>query len=286
MDKTDFIKKIRTNPKTQNKRGDNKISKMNIKFLLIIVLIFATFNFVSSNPLEVSNITEINSSRPSAQNPDSVEAEAGYVTELSVFGYSNTRSWQGYYGNVTGSLILSDASRNTMYNWSVLSPRGQIYSSTNSSIQWQNTQCFNYTAAGNFSDDTANAGSTSLYGTNLTQLESRFNIPYDAADGVNETFIYSGASGHVPFYVGNLEFSQGECKSTRIYGSGGTQNQYEFEEVLLYEPQTTSTIFTSILNNDLLGFNGKSYDFQMIVLEDGRGTDTSTTEYYFYLEIE
>ena len=59
-----------------------------------------------------------------------------------------------------------------------------------------------------------------------------------------------------------------------------------FEEALLYEPNSQSVIFTSIIDEDVLGFDGRTHDFEMIVLEDGRGTDTATTTYYFYVELE
>jgi hypothetical protein len=123
---------------------------------------------------------------------------------------------------------------------------------------------------------------------NLTQIEDYFNIPDYAPDGVNKTFNLIGFDeGHTPFYTANYLFSQGQCPSTRVFGSGATQNKGEFEEVLLYEPQTRSLVFTSLINKETyFGFDGKSYDFQMLVLEDGRGTNTETTPYYFWVEIE
>ncbi|RMD45943.1 hypothetical protein D6829_00725 [Candidatus Pacearchaeota archaeon] len=236
--------------------------------------------------------TVVNSERSPADTPSSDGALAGNVTELTITGYSVTQTWQGYFGNVSGTIQLTDANDNVFYNWSVSSPQGEVYASTNDSIAWSYVQCFNFTADGTYADDTAQAGATSLHGKNLTQLESEFNISSRDVDGVNETFSINGTheSGggfnHSLFYTNSLEFSQGECLSTHIRGNNGAITDANFEEVLLYEPTTRAVIFTALLDEDVLGFDGKSHDFEMLVLEDGHGTDTATTTYYFYVELE
>jgi hypothetical protein len=190
-----------------------------------------------------------------------------------------------------------------MYNWSVISPKGQVYSSTNGTgIEWPYLQCFNYTADGTLADDTAQAGATSLYGLNLTQLQGIFNINSSefsgavntsrARDSVDRTFAYKAdgtgynGPGHRLFYANYLNFSAGECWTTRVYGPGGIQTAAQFEEALLYEPESSSVVFTALLNEDLEGFDEGLHDFEMLVLEDGHGTNVASTPYYFYLEIE
>ena len=42
----------------------------------------------------------------------------------------------------------------------------------------------------------------------------------------------------------------------------------------------------TILDEDEPGFDDNPHDFQMIVLEDGHGTDTATDTYYFWVELE
>lgn len=255
------------------------------KILLTISVILFSMSYALAEPFGANN-TLIKSERSPADAPTSAQAQAGNVTELNINGFSITRAWQGYFGNVTGTIQLADASDNILYNWSLASPQGEIYASTNSSITWSNIQCFNYTATGTYADDTANAGATSLYGTNLTQLESSFNITSDDVDGVNETFTLSGAGTHDAFYSSSLLFSEGECQNTQLFSDAGTGENNKFEEALLYEPTSRSIIFTSLLDEDVLGFDGAPHDFEMLVLEDGHGTDTSTTTYYFYVELE
>jgi len=257
--------------------------KVFIFLLLVVVLNLALV--LAVEPFGAT-VTEIKSERANATAPMNASAQAGNVTELNIFGYTTTQSWQGYFGNVTGTIQLADADDNVMYNWSEASPQGEIYASTNSTIQWQYIQCFNFTATGTHADDTSNAGATSLYGTNLTQLEARFNINASDVDGVDETFNLWGTGTHNLFYTNNLEFNEGECRNTRVYSNAGIGEDDKFEEVLLYEPVTKSIVFASLLNEDIFGFDNRKHDFEMLVLEDGHGTDTQVTTYYFWVEIE
>ena len=170
-------------------------------------------------------------------------AIAGNITELDVSGYSITQSWQGYFGNVTGTVQLADSADNVMYNWSLASPEGEIYASTNNSIIWGYIQCFNFLADGTYADDTGNAGGTSAYGTNLTILEDMFGIASDDVDGVNNTFSLAGTheSGeglaHDLFYTNNFEFSAGECYSTHIFSDTQSAEDGKFQEVIFMNQQ-------------------------------------------------
>jgi hypothetical protein len=222
--------------------------------------------------------------------PGNDTAYAGNVSELIISGFSTTQAWHGYFGNVTGTIQLADGTNNVMYNWSLASPNGEVYASTNNSIFWAYVQCFNYTADGTLNAaDNDQGGTTSLYGVNLTGLEGQYGINYtvDDVDGVNETFIYNDAiNGHRTFYTANKEFSDGECQSTRIYDDTMTGVKDHFEEVLLYEPSTASVVFASLLNEDEAGFDQNAHDFEMLVLDDGHGTDTDSTTYYFFVELQ
>jgi hypothetical protein len=68
-----------------------------------------------------------------------------------------------------------------------------------------------------------------------------------------------------------------------MYNPQGQQNT-EFYEVLLADG-ASNIIYTSLLQQNMIGFNSNAYDFQMIVGEDGHDGDTSTSTYYFYAEI-
>ncbi len=224
-------------------------------------------------------------------------AFAGNISEITLTAYSTTQAWAGFYGNITGTIQLADALDDVMYNWSVTDPSGEVYAvNTSTSIDWANVQCFNFTANGSTFDDSGQAGATSLYGMNLTQIEALYNINPTDVDGFNETFDTDGSlpgnSGtHDEFYVNALNFTTGECLSANMFrkpaGSGGSGVDDYFEEVLLYDPTNVVPIFTAILENDeIAGFDTEHHNFQLMVPEDGHGTDTTTVPWYFYAEIE
>ncbi|MBD3252178.1 hypothetical protein GF386_00410 [Candidatus Pacearchaeota archaeon] len=266
---------------------------MKIRFLnfieisiIIVVILFFNIDLVLGVKPMGANYTHINTSTAPEETPQSIAAQAGNVTEINIKGFTVTQSWQGYFGNVSGTIYLADSGDNSMYNWSLASPEGEVYASTNDSIKWSSIHCFNFTATGDYSDDSSNTGNMSLYGTNLSQLESSFNIDSDDVDGVNETFNLIGTDTHDGFFTANLEFEEGECYNTRIFSDAGKGETNKFEEVLLYDSQTRSVVFASILEQDVFGFDSRSHDFEMLVLEDGHGTDVSTTPYYFYVELQ
>lgn len=237
------------------------MNRINI-FLLVAVLSIVSVGFVLATPNGAETVTPGTSTRAAVDNASNHSALAGNVTELVIFGSSVTQSWQGYYGNVSGAIELSDASGNPMYNWSLATPSGEVFASIASSVTWASINCFNWTADG-------------------VTLEESFNVN-DSLDGVNETF--TAANAHDVFYVGNKEFTEGECMSTRVFDNTGTGVNDKFEEILLHDG--SNTVFASLLENDMTGFDGASHDFEMLVLEDGHGEDSSTTPYFFYIELE
>lgn len=253
-------------------------------FFIVVLMILLNINLAVAVEPFGANVINLNSTRANPDDATGIPALAGNVTELSISGFSITQSWQGYFGNVTGTIMLADNADNVMYNWSLASPEGEIYASTNNSISWANVQCFNFDAEGTYSG-IETPGETNQYGTNLTILEAMFGIADDDVDGVNETFTLLG-SGHNTFYTNNLEFSEGECRNTQIFTNAGYGEDNKFEEVLLYEPTTSSVIFTSLLNEDVFGFDSNPHDFEMLVLENGHLTDIDTTTYYFWIELE
>ncbi|MBR9705071.1 hypothetical protein GOV12_06680 [Candidatus Pacearchaeota archaeon] len=218
-----------------------------------------------------------------ADPPGSISAFAGNVTEMNIDATSTTKTWQGYYGNITGVVELTDGSNNTLYNWTVDSPNGEVYASNESGVIWTNIMCFNFTANGTgcLTGDIPNRGGTSACGTNLTQINLYYNINETRdVDGVNDTF---NRLDHDLFYTNSLQFSAGECPTTRLHNNVGTEY---FQEILLWSPDSNATVFASKIYNDDASFDEKTVDFEMIVLEDGHGTDEAITTYYFYAELE
>ncbi|MGV8152545.1 MAG: hypothetical protein ACP5OG_05680 [Candidatus Nanoarchaeia archaeon] len=253
--------------------------------LIVVLGIFSVQGVLAD--VTGANYTNISEGRAAADNASARTAFAGNVSEISITSNGVTSSWQGFYGNVSGVIQLADSNSKVMYNWSSASPDGEIFASTNGTgIQWSNVQCFNFTANATFSyAESGTGGTTNIAGLNLTGLETRFGINTTDADGVDQTFNLWG-TGHDAFSVSTASFDSGECRNTRIFDNTGLGVDGNFEEVLLYEPVSHSVVFAALLNQDVLGFDGRHHDFEMLVLENGHLGDTSTTLYYFYTELQ
>jgi hypothetical protein len=246
--------------------------RMMTKGICIFMAFLASFALLAGLTLAIqptgANWTASSTTGAPADDPESHAALAGNSTFLDVTGIAATQSWQGYYGNVSGTIQLADASDEVLYNWSVSSPTGEVYATENGTgqVTWSNIDCFDVPG-------------------NNTVLETRFNISTDDVDGVNETF--SDANTHVTFYTANTQFTAGQCAAAYMYDETGTGTSGLYEEVLLTDKSANDqVIFAALLEEDETGFDDEKYDFEMIVLEDGHGADVSTTPYYFYIELD
>ncbi|MFH0978189.1 MAG: hypothetical protein V1837_02695 [Candidatus Woesearchaeota archaeon] len=197
----------------------------------------------------------------------SVPAQAGNVTELNINATSVTKSWQGYFGNISGVITLDNANNMTMYNWVDASPQGEVYASPAQISSWASVKCINFSAH-----------SPEL---NLSNLESSLGMRTADVDGVNETFRYSFSGD---FWVGSVHITSGnECPATYTFKNDAPQS-VDFVEVLLTD--STDVIYASILEDSVAGFDEKPHDFQMLVGENGHNGDVAVTQYYFYVELE
>jgi len=252
---------------------------------LVFLSLFAIVPLAYATP-SGSTVTAGSSTTAPTDAAGTSVAQAGNVTGLDISGRTTTQAWQGYSGNVTGVIQLADGSGKAMYNWTQASPRGEVYASTNNTLFWVNVQCLNFTSTGTYTNEAGNGGQTNLHGTNLTQLQSMFGVSADDTDSVNQTFNLIGAGTHNQFYTASQQFTEGQCQNTRVYDESGAGVDNNFEEVLLYEPVSASVVFTSLLNQDASGFDNKTHDFEMLVLENGHNADVSTTPYYFFVELQ
>lgn len=278
--------------------------------LLITLLLSVAFTVAVAQPEGPSTMTVESSTRRISYQTSTSLAEAGNVSHMTLRGETVTQTWHGFVGNISGTITLDDGSNYTLYNWSLTDPEGEVYATYLSNISWTtgNLKCWNWSIG------------TGSY-LQLSELEGYAavnpvpGIPYgftnlslatDDVDGVNETFecgicddrppgAITGAETHAPFYVGGQLIDgnsrdsalTGACPVVRLLNSSGNGT---YEEVLLYHdaPGTDNDglIYTAILNISANGYDNRNWDFEMIVGENGHDGDSSTTPYYFYVELE
>ena len=195
------------------------------------------------------------------------------VTQLTVVGLRVTRRWQGYYGNVSGIITLDDANNWTMYDWSLGATEGEIYAANASSVQWGTIRCINLSSTYRGHNCTG-ADEACL---NITEIESAYGISSGDTDGVDETF--NNTLGSIR--VGTTTITN--CPMVNLYTNDTTKSTYFWNETMLTYNNTETIIFTGVVNDNSWGFNNVTWDFQMIVGDNG--LDDSATNYYFYVEL-
>ena len=231
------------------------------------------------------------------------QAIAGNVTELVIDTWSVTRSWQGYYGNVSGTIVLADQNNNTLYDWNTANPNGRVYSTRNNNPTWSAIQCASLSELSNKEAQISGTNESDRNGIypvdapNLTfTLSTNMGTTGDLKGNNNNTGQYANYS---KFWIGPVPINgtgdTGECYSTVMHNSTGWANgqqnagndPYHWREIALSDGSSNGVVYAAILEtNDYIGFDNKSHDFQMIVPENGHGIDETPTTYYFFVELE
>ncbi|MGV8162905.1 MAG: hypothetical protein ACP5N2_06260 [Candidatus Nanoarchaeia archaeon] len=246
-------------------------------FVLFVALAFmaafATTVLAQNVPLGAETVEIVQSERSniSLYPASMLAAEAGNLTELSITGVSQTKSWQGFYGNVSGTIILEDAQGNRFYDWTAAEPQGEVYASVNQTISWTTVAC----------------APTDTNITFLNRWESFYGMNYTDYDSINNTYT---VTNHPEFDTGYTSLTG--CPTTHTFVNDAAQG-VDFPAVLLTSDTQGTLIFTAILEDsaegiraDKVGFDGNEYDFQLLVSEFGSDGNTAVTPYYFWVELQ
>jgi hypothetical protein len=233
-------------------------------FIFLITFGVVSASVVFAAPTGPSSITNLGSSRYSESGAANISAIAGNVTELNFVANAITQTWQGYFGNITGSIVLGNSNNQSMYNWNLTSPSGEIYATRSSVVPaWTSVSCADSAQIG--AEDTA---------LGVNQVTDQ--------DSVNRTF-FNGTTFNT-FFVGNKNINSTQnCYATNLYNSSAAPSG-SFSEVLLHDG--TSLIYTALIADNANGFDGRTHDFEMLVGENGHNGDVVATPYYFYLELQ
>ncbi len=188
-------------------------------------------------------------------NSTNITAQGGNVTfiDLNLTG-QQSNIWQGFYGTVTGGITLSDGNNNTFYDWTIVSAVGEVLATRNIIPDWTIINCTNQ--------------------IEIYEEEERLSILNESTNSINNTF---KNTAHPSFDVGGRLMEN--CRSTKT--SNSTTEQAVFWNILL-NSNSTNTVYTVIMENDVVGFNGDIVDFQLLVPVD---TDTGQSTYQLYIEL-
>jgi hypothetical protein len=233
-------------------------------FLLAVVKVMAvptspTITTISNSTKGSSSGQIVNSSGNDTQYPNKA---GGFIFTINLEGISQNNRWKAYVGNVSGKLTLDDANDYTIYDWTMTtSISGEVYATrTSGSINWASINCSNTTT--------------------LSAEEIAMNHTSNPSDNITRTF---NETSHNEFYVGDIRIPVSQCPSTNLYVNDTRGISDDFEEIVLYDG--TNIVYSTIMEQDTRGYSNATYDFQMILPEMGTSGWSSSTPYYFFVEL-
>jgi len=246
-----------------------KVSRRLIGIALLIVVSLALISIALALPEGASTTTILSSERKGAQVAVNLTAQGGNITRINISVNVQTAVWQGFAGNISGSIVLDDASGDRFYAWSLFNISGEIYASRNGSVNFN-----------------------SVFPQNNCTIDEP--LTGTGSDRVNRT--YNQSANTVNFSVGLIQINASSACSTRPYVNSSFPSSNLFENLILSpehnnaSPQQgnfvsggNQSIYTGILQlTGVHGFDGQMYNFQVLVPVN-RSTGFNT--YFFYAEL-
>lgn len=241
---------------------------MNMRTIGIVIvavaLILAISMTASARPdPEGATVVNNGSETATADAAGNDTAQGGYISNVDLSASSQTVKWQGYFGEIAGTITLQDATGNQMYYWDWVSESGGTV----------------FAVARN---DSAPIW-TAIYNNDVTRDDVDTVWGYTGSDTANITF--DDPDGSIAFDVAGYTVPTNGRDALYTLLQDGTDSA--FEEVLLTDRaivnSTDDFIFACRIAADTANFQNSTSDYQLIV-PDTIAADTTTT-YYFYVEM-
>ena len=273
--------------------------RLNTVFLIIIfstiISLFITFvNAVPTGPtVTVLGNTTKNTTQATKVNStiNGTISPGGYIFTLNINSLQVNTRWKAYVGNVTGTLTLDDAYDNTIFQWSLTSVTGEVYATRASgNINWTGINC-TWIADGR-DNKTTDMVNRSLSNRTPEYNENVFLSHTSKNDNITATF---DKRNHSSITVGSVIIGKDECFSLQTWQRDRQQvfddsNNANFTQIILYDGAYNrsdgNVVYATPIESDKTSYDSaETYDFQMIVPEVGSVGFSSSTAYYFYVEL-
>ena len=196
-----------------------------------------------------ANVTAGISSGASGTSSTLTDIEHGNVTFVDIYSQQTTGKWAGFYGNVSGAIILGDSANNMFYSWTVSNFDGAVVYAVNDTISdW---------AGPNIVSANSSVVPTHIVGS----YADNFSVTFNDTESFNSS---SMNKADIPFAKTWQNGSQGDLKTYALYGLSENAN-----------------IWAGLVDDDSASFISASntVDYQILV-----PTEALTT-YNFYLEL-
>jgi hypothetical protein len=198
-----------------------------------------------------------------ASTPGNVTADGGNITEVNVTANTQTQVWQGFWGEVTGSLVLQDAAAATFYSWTLSNISGEVYASRDNAINFGTVSANN-----NCSIDNVLTG-------------------FGQADSVNNTFTNNS---NRQIQVGSTTIAANTACAVYTYVNSTPQSSF-FQTIILTDDSNdpgnasvggNTSVYAAPIDNNQAGYNTDLHDYQLLVPVNRTEV---TNIYFFYAEL-
>lgn len=256
-----------------------KVRKRVVEILLVLIVLAGTllisnvFAAVPSGPslVWVDNETSSSANIPTLES--NADSQGGRIIILRLSAMQSNDHYKAYVGNVTGTFVLGDSANYSIYEWTLATVGGQVYATrTAGSITWADVECANLT---HVTDEMS---------------DMHHNYTNTRWDSLNDTFD-DDANDHFGFTIGAATIVADSCNysiNTWVNDTAQTSTDW-YDEVLLYDG-SDNLIYATKIEDDQSSYRNDSgstdvtYDFQIMVAENGT-PGTTQTDYYFYVEL-
>ncbi len=268
-------------------------------FLLVMGVVFAATS--KTNPSRPSGMQYVgNRSTNYSVIGYNWSLNRGFIHIINFSESQPTIKWIGIIGNISGQYALQDASGNELYDWDIITTTGEIYATKEGTSGrgnyfgggipvWENLTCASHT---------------------LIKNETFFyEHPGQDEDALNKTFVpgftlttfYAGerrvmdANVTTPAGDGGYEAKGSDTCAGAYMNKNNADQSTDFLQVMLtdqtyqvptdLEHRQYDIIYAALIENNTVGYDGNTYDFQMILPQSGLQGNQPNVIFYFYIEL-
>ncbi|MFH2100546.1 MAG: hypothetical protein ABII71_00460 [Candidatus Micrarchaeota archaeon] len=200
---------------------------------------------------DANSASEVEIARWVATTGVSVDTEGGNISQVTLGAYTLTDRWAAFFGNISGSLNLTDASAtNNVYSWAWdADGGGEVCASEGNDFDW-----------------------TAVSTATAVAVDTAWGFG-NVADNATETFTTSGC---------NLAFEQGSVAATIDVAHQGSST---FTTCGVDDGGATETDFAFCTNISSTGvnYNGTGAMYEIMVPTTAGSAVTET--YFFFVEL-
>ena len=244
-----------------NKKQETKKTLTTV-LLFTLSLIILTTSIIALPSQPTLNYIKNETSTSAGLGTARANDKGGYITTINVDASQQNYAWKAYVGNVTGKMVLENSGQYSIFEWEVGNVMGNVYISRNGTVDWNSVNCSNRTV--------------------IQSEDTKMKLNSANSNSINKTF---NGSTHKSFSISGIPYANSNCPAISTYVNDTKQANNEaakFQEVLLSDSKS-NLIYMTMMEQDTIGYDNTTYDFQAIVAEDESLSVPSI--YYFYVEL-